>query len=240
MKKLLDDHKIEHTRISAIDGKNDISQYCVPSIFISTYANACTTSHMKALQYFVDNIEDDRVIIFEDDVSFEFLPYISGNWSDFEKMLPDDYNVVQLAIITTHPLTTDLTQYLGHSSAAAYLIKKKAANEILRNYVSDGKVKLRWNIHPVADHAVYSLPHTYSIPIFTYLNEDSTIHDDHLDLHKKAKDQQYQAWIRSGDKALRYRPVPKNNKWVIIAIVLIVIIFIVINLMSCAHNSLRS
>ena len=230
MEELLNDHKIEHTRIPAIDGMNDISKYCVPSIFISTYANACTSSHMKALQYFVDNVEDDRVIIFEDDVSFEFLPYISSNWSEFEKILPDDYNVVQLAVIAEHPITTDLTQYLGYSSAAAYLIRKKAASKILRNYVLDGKVNLRWTLYPVSEHAVYRLPHVYSIPIFTYLNEDSTIHNDHLDLHKKSKNQQYQAWLRAGNKAIRYRHVPKSKKWIIIAITLIIIIFIVIRL----------
>ena len=116
MEKLL--ANLDHTRISAIDAKGpEFNNYCIADI--NSLENACTCSHLKALKYFVEETKENRIVIFEDDVSFEFLPFIPYNWSIFEKMLPDDYNVVQLALNTPNAIKTYLDVYQTHNYCAA-------------------------------------------------------------------------------------------------------------------------
>ena len=195
MRELL--HNLKHTRITAIDASSyELYKYCIPNNLLKPSENACTCSHFKALKYFVDNVKEDRIIIFEDDVSFDFLDKIPYNWSDFEKGLPE-YNVVQLAIASTKIITTNLVEFQDqYYSTTAYLITKKAARLILDDYSSKiyYKFVLGGRTRPTADTVIYSLEKTYSIPIFTYLNNDSTIHSKHLAFHKETKEQQLQAW----------------------------------------------
>ncbi|XWV26688.1 glycosyl transferase family protein [Tupanvirus soda lake] len=60
---------------------------------------------MYALKYFVEQMSDEKIVIFEDDIDFEFLNYMSyQTWSEFEDDLPPDYNVVQMC--TIYPIKT--------------------------------------------------------------------------------------------------------------------------------------
>lgn len=195
MKKLL--RNLKNTRITAVDGASyELYTYCVPNNLLKPAENACTCSHLKALKYFVDKVKEDRVIIFEDDVSFDFLDKIPYNWSDFEKALPN-YNVIQLAISSSEIITTNLVEFQNkYYGTTAYLITKEAARLILDNYISKTyhKFVLSGRSKATADTVIYSLMNTYSIPIFTYLNKDSTIHPNHLTFHQATKEQQQEAW----------------------------------------------
>lgn len=211
MEELLNGYGIQHTRIRAINGLDwrdpELKTFCFKNRMISSAENACTCSHFKALQYFVDNITDDKIIIFEDDVSFEFLKYIPYNWSEFEINLPKNYNVVQLAISTTKVVTPNLVKTNPENNyycTCAYLITKSAAKQILSNYYlkSYSKFDLSRAVWATADTALYSLPNTYSIPIFTYCAKDSTIHSRHLNAHIDSKQQQLNMWTKINTEKL--------------------------------------
>lgn len=203
MEILLNRYYLNHTRIRAVDGfnKEELKRICVPHPFLSQRENACTCSHILALKYFVENMEDDRVIVFEDDVSFEFLQYIPYCWSRFEKELPDDYGLVQLAITNDHGdipcelVKIDPTKKFFCS--AAYLIKKSTAQGLLERYFSNksGKIDLALQQYPAADTMITSVENVYSIPIFTYLTTDSIIHPIHLHIHNRSKKRQQKQWI---------------------------------------------
>ena len=203
MEKLLSDYNIEHIRIPAIDGTNpnnvEYKNICIPNNTISAPENACTCSHIKALKYFTENMEDDLVIIFEDDVSFEFLKFIPFNWSDLNNNFPKKYNVIQLAIIngSVNNYLIKSNPEMRYFSAAAYLITKAAAKKILEKYYDQklNIIDLSKQGYGVADLMIFSIGDTYSIPIFTYLIADSTIHPDHVESHKEKKDTQLDMWV---------------------------------------------
>lgn len=198
----LNDYKINNMRISAIDGTNnktsELDKICIISNKISLAENACTCSHLLAIKHFYENIDNDEIIIFEDDVSFEFLQYIPYNWSNFRKTIPINFNIIQLAIATYNPIN----KYLIKTSlvnkyycSAAYLITKKYAKILVEKYFDkDGKINLS-NKNPVTiDLILSNSGATYSIPIFTYETDDSTIHKEKYWI-KKSKMQQLQLWM---------------------------------------------
>lgn len=166
---------------------------------LSDAENACSCSHLIALRYFIEKTNEDKIVIFEDDVSFEFLEYIPYNWSEFMEHLPKNYKIIQLAVIgmgrDVYP-KLDIINYL-YCSTTAYLITRKAAIEILNDYYPNfEKITLSNKIMGTAraDEIIRLYGNTYSIPIFTYRGTDSTIHAEHLSIHLKSKNQQFDEW----------------------------------------------
>ena len=216
MEKLFETHDLNATRIPGINGELMDIEFRNSCIINKNYyirENACTCSHLKALKYFIDNMSDDKIIIFEDDVSFDFLSYIPFNWSHLMSMLPSNYNIIQLAT-SGENVNLNLTEINGDSKSygtIAYLITRNAAIQLLDKYYSKqfGRFVLANQKWVTADSALYSLPHTYRIPIFTYTNTDSTIHSIHLKKHAASKKQQLDALMHSlRSSGLRSPPVP--------------------------------
>lgn len=204
MENLLKWYNLDNHRICAVDGTKhinpDLKRYCISNPKLSPAENACTCSHLLAMQYFVDNMDDDRVIIFEDDVSFDFLNIIPFSWSELEKNFPKNYDIIQLAI-STNKINVDnilvkTTPELKYYCSTAYLITKDAAKKILKQYYyrTYGKFNLSVQKYATADSILTSVGHTYSIPIFSYKSTDSTIHPNHLAIHKRSRDQQLILW----------------------------------------------
>ena len=174
---------------------------CIPNRNYHAKENACTCSHLKALKYFIEKMTDEKIIVFEDDISFEFLEYVPFNWSQLVNItLPKNYNVVQLAT-SGENISLDLTEINADSKSygtIAYLITRAAATQLLDKYYSKrfNRFVLANEKWITADSALYSLPHTYRIPIFTYTNMDSTIHNIHLQKHAASKKNQLELWSK--------------------------------------------
>lgn len=193
---------MNHTRIQAVDGNQPITvleTYCLTSPSLTKHETACTLSHLIAIHHFL-TLPDPYVVIFEDDVSFEFLPYIPFNWSDFVKSLPKDWQVVQLAVSEIIPRTgIDLVRAKhgdGRYCSAAYLINKAGAQSIIDQYYSANyrKYILKTKYRPTADEIICHAAICYSCPIFTYLTDTSTIHTSHLGFHNASKEWQLALW----------------------------------------------
>ncbi|AYV84932.1 MAG: glycosyltransferase family 25 [Satyrvirus sp.] len=209
MEALLDSYKITHFRIRAIDGMRlsdpELETLCTKNLLLSRGENACTCSHIKALKYFLENMSDDKVIIFEDDVSFEFLSYISYDWSDLEKNLPENYDIIQLAInCDKYHVDYKLVKTnsdMRYFCSAAYLVTRNGATKLLDRYLpkKTQKIDLSNNPYPTADAMITSTGNTFSIPIFTYATNQpllkSMLHPSHYGMHNKSKDQQLKQWI---------------------------------------------
>lgn len=202
---LLETHK--NTRIDAFDGLNetliteiskinDLTKITDPKVI------ACACSHLKALRYFVEETDLTEVLIFEDDVSTEFLEYIPFDFSTLYSHLPTNWNIIQLAITSNNkPVKNILVKFdkiLHYHSCTAYLIKKNAAKEILEKYYQSNIYDFS-KLDPrmiTSENVIYTLSNIYSIPIFTYFTDkfESTIHQNHLALHQQNKDYQLQLW----------------------------------------------
>ncbi|MEM0353967.1 MAG: glycosyltransferase family 25 protein [Thermoplasmata archaeon] len=216
MENLLNQYKLSHTRIEAVDGfsihNKEYVSCCRRNRSIRNVENACTCSHLKALKFFLEKMDDERIVVFEDDVTFEFLEYIPFNWSEFEKNLPRDYHVVQLAIFsTTSEVECKLVKWnpqKKYYGTVAYLMKRVAAEKLLKIYFSE---RLRMfdlsDKIALADMAIYSIGHAYSIPIFSYL-ANSIIHPSFNNQYMIYKTLQKEVWKKiSEDKNFNLKKI---------------------------------
>ncbi len=154
---------------------------------------------LKLSSIFVECVNDDEIIVFEDDVAFDFLPYVPFNWSEFKEMLPTDYEIVQLAVTfptgNLSPEIVKITPASKYYCSTAYLVTRPAAIKLInRYYAPDGKIDLSNQEFVTADAMIAATDNTYSIPIFTYQITESIIHQNHLHLHRKSKAQQLVMW----------------------------------------------
>lgn len=217
MEKLLNDHGLNHTRISAVDGmvKNnpEFVNFCKKNTTMTDPENACTCSHIKALLHFINNTKLSEVIIFEDDIDFCFLDFIPYDWSTFIKHIPENYHVVQLAVTMDEGSPENYLVKSNtkgtHYCSAAYLISRIGAMALLKEYYVENTftVNLKDKIHATADAIITNTSASYSIPIFTYQLTSSIIHPRHLHIHRKSKIYQYKMW-----KALKETGSSFNEK----------------------------
>lgn len=202
MEKLLNICKLDHTRIKAIDGNNkEEMEICIKSNDLENGANACMCSHLKALRYFLEETIEDKIIIFEDDVSFEFLKYIPYNWTELEKQFPKDYDVIQLSYSTfdkklIYPflIKKNIQNLCDYDGTIAYLISRKTAQILIDKFYKNNKYDLSIMYYPAADRIIVKMPNTYVIPIFSFDAIESTIHNDYIDYHRKTKNDQLEVW----------------------------------------------
>lgn len=206
MIKELESRNLRHHRIRAVDGYNieQLKQECNINPIQTPAVNACLCSHLKALKFFIKETEEEEVVIFEDDIDFIFQNIIPFDWSEFYQSLPQNWNLIQLSVTyiygsIKHTLTP-VNPKMRYDCAAAYLINRKTAIDLLNLYKSntssdDGPLFDFLNKKFItADSMITSVPNAYSIPLFTYQTKDSTIHPNHLIWHSRSKQQQLLRW----------------------------------------------
>lgn len=152
----------------------------------------CLFSHMKALRYFLENTKEREVLICEDDVSFELTKFYKKKLTDYLREIPSNYDVVNLldSKVTGVKLKKNIKyQYF----TACYLISRKGAKKVLNKFDKLNYMFLRTDINYVADHFIfYDYDEefiSYVYGLVTYKNNDSFIHQNHVDnCHKRVKD----------------------------------------------------
>ena len=209
-----------HTRISGIDAREDedVTQYIkgrVPDN-LSPGELGCCMSHLKAIKYFLDETDYDRVLIMEDDVDFSTVRCWNFSWNDLYGNLPYDYDCMQFTII--NPAEVHITmhpRFINDFSAAAYLITRHHAEKVYKRHIRGKKYRLDNGVLPRAtseDCILYS-GKTYAFPIFLFkMDLGSAIHDDHLDIfHKNSYQGVNDFWTSQGssvpiEQLMKYEP----------------------------------
>ena len=178
-----------YTRISAYDGRDgndlgDILKGRYPDMMTSGEVG-CTTSHLKAIRYFLENSDAQCALIMEDDCDLSTAKYWPFAWKDFYSKIPYAYDVVQLAIISTTPVHVSLhRRFVNDFSTACYLITRHHAQKLVNLHIRGDKYKIDNGVKPraVADDLIYNSGNTFAIPLFLYKIElGSSIHHDHVD-----------------------------------------------------------
>lgn len=176
----LNDYKLQNTRIEGIYNKK-------------SGVLGCFLSHIKALEYFVNNPSiGEYCLITEDDVSFDYLPFWKKTFWDYINDVPKNFNIVQLSVtygqgeLKNNQIIKSI-ECQKHKyymwGAACYLIKRDAAKKLLQ-YIP--KLNNKYNImnikNAISDVFIYqTIDNVYSIPLFTYNTKfDSNIHQDHI------------------------------------------------------------
>ena len=191
-----------YERISAYDGREDD----LSDILRGRYPNnmtsrevGCTTSHLKAIKHYLDTSDSPYAVIMEDDCSLDLVRYWNFTWSDFYGHFPYDWDVVQIAIISTGDIHVKLhKRFVNDFSTACYVINRYHAEKLVRLHCRGDKYKLDQGVKPraVADDLIYNSGNTFAIPLLLYRIElGSSIHPEHIDVfHKGNYKAQFNYW----------------------------------------------
>lgn len=208
MEKMLQTIDISNQRISAIDGKNEkIYDMIDTNNYDSTDSEyGCLMSHLQAVRTF-EKSNNSIALILEDDCTLELKKYWDGSFdqkiNEIISNAPKDWEIIMLSYIVelNHPLNnwSNDEKYIrfdsGIYSTLSYLINKKGAKKLIDDCdnlscYKDNVYLLNSKAQHKADHYIYknTITYCYKYPLFIYDNEDSTIHDDHLNFHKQNKE----------------------------------------------------
>ena len=195
-----------YTRISGYDGRDDDLGHIIKGVYPTMMTSGeigCVTSHLKAIKHWFETSDSDCAMILEDDVDLELAHHWNFTWRQFFSKIPYDWDVVQLAIISTGNIHVELHQrFVNDFSTAAYIITRHHATKIIKNHIRGEKYKLDNGIKPraVADDLIYNSGMSYACPIFNYkLELGSSIHPEHVDIyHRQCRNAIKNYWVQSG------------------------------------------
>jgi GR25 family glycosyltransferase involved in LPS biosynthesis len=194
MMKILNNLDIPNSRISAIDGSIiDLSSITNLEAPLTNYEKACVLSHIKAISY-LENIDGNYFLILEDDITLNNttlfnidLKHIIENAPNFDilllgKIIPVSNN----SFIEINNLYLKWTE--GIYSTMSYIISREGINKII-NFAKYNFNTNNFNINNnlnIADTYIYKIVNTYvyKYNYITSLDNESTIHPEHLDNHK--------------------------------------------------------
>lgn len=198
-----------YERISAYDGRIDDLGHLITGAYPNNMTSGeigCVTSHLKAIQHWLETSESDVAMFMEDDIDLQTVSYWNFKWNDFYSKLPYNWDCVQLAIICTGPLHANLhRRFVNDFSTACYIITRHYAEKLVKYHiVGNEKYKLNNGVkpRPVADDLIYNSGNTFAIPLFLYrISLGSSIHPDHIDaFHKQNYDGILEYWKTQGNQ----------------------------------------
>jgi GR25 family glycosyltransferase involved in LPS biosynthesis len=221
MELILNNINILNHRIEAIDG-NNLNSIKLNNINkkkeMSKYEIACCLSHIKAINY-LNNLSGNYFMICEDDISIENLYYFKKNKVENIILGAPQFDI--LLLYKTYPeeidhLYTNWSDYYKNGldktiyGAVCYIISRRGINKIC-NYVkyfnNNNKDNFEFNSKynkefDLADIFLFNNLETF-VYKYNFINtnndNDSLIHNDHLDFHKICNQKQLNIIIRDKD-----------------------------------------
>jgi GR25 family glycosyltransferase involved in LPS biosynthesis len=202
---VLNKFNIMNYRFNAFDGKyiDDIkSKYFISTDNIyPTYSNAeyaTLLSHLTSIDLYCNSFNNclyNYGLICEDDLSLEFVKY----WNvDLKHIIEElkDFDILMLGYFSLDINHTQIyNNWTGTQwSCMAYIVNKNTVKEKIKELKIDGKWKCNKDDLMIADNYIYSKFKTYyyKYPYFCNpSNNDSNIHEDHLDYHIMYKNMNY-------------------------------------------------
>mgnify|MGYP001217807435 FL=1 len=197
----------DHTRISGIDARiegefEDHLSGTVPHTMIANEIGCCM-SHLKAIKYFIEEMDCDEVMIMEDDAFFETVRYWPFTYKEAATHFPYNYDAMQLTTINPAVVYVTLhNRFINDFSAAVYVLKRHHAEKIYKHHVRKNKFKLDTDVRPRAtsEDIIFESGKVYCIPMFLYrLDLGSSIHPEHIDIfHRNSYNGISNFWVESG------------------------------------------
>ena len=228
MEHILSNFPIHNNRISAVDGtiNNDIKNTYFSldnnSKYYPNYSNteyAILASHLNAIDKFITEDNNyEYCLIFEDDLSLDFIQYWNKPISEIINDAPHDWEILMLGYFSLNlNYQHDYSKWNNEWSALSYIVNKKNiknSNKLkqlkiinIDKNIKKNKNNFKWKCNEydlmVSDNYIFSKFNTYvyKYPYFTFPNNnDSTLHSDHLNYHKIYKNNNYLIWNNIIDK----------------------------------------
>jgi hypothetical protein len=114
----------------------------------------CSVSHIKTIDKWIKETDEEYAFFCEDDLSLETASYWNFTWDEFYGKLPEDWECVQLFIISEH-FKVESLELIGRMwnfwGATAYIMKRDYAKKIVNNYYKDNKYVL----NPVNEDPIF-------------------------------------------------------------------------------------
>ena len=187
-------------KITAYNGITSNDFYIKNNMFeIKGGEYGCTCSHLKALEYYVNNLSHHPyIIIAEDDLSFDYLKYWKKSWNEYFNDIPNDFDLLMLTL-NTPLLNEEIYNEIKIQkwkpkmySTVCYMINLNSAKKIL-NLIP--KIDNKYNFSKFKDRnymladslLYYNLDKVYNYPLFTYDCSESIINNERLKSHKHRK-----------------------------------------------------
>lgn len=204
MIKLLNNfNNIPNERVNAIDGNLDINiktkYFYKNDNTYPDYSNkeyATLLSHLNAIEMFsnLNNVRYGIALIFEDDLSLDFMKYWNDDINTITKNAPQDWDIIMLGYSSLKLFRDEKYQKWNNEwSAMAYLVNHNIKHKI-NNIKKDDKWICKETDLMVSDNYIFSKFNTYVYhkPYFTFPNNnDSILHPDHLNYHRIYKISNY-------------------------------------------------
>jgi GR25 family glycosyltransferase involved in LPS biosynthesis len=175
---------------------------------------AVMIAHINAIKEWVaENSDEEYAIIMEDDVSFYPVDRWNWTWSEFQSRVPEQADIVQLCILKIDPKEYSKIKFehrvrrSDYASAAAYLISKSYAKELLSRHTRDSKYVFEApaGMNSVADELLYDSDNAYACPLFLFDDSSGSSQTlkEHLDaVHYPAKMHMIELWNNIGKATL--------------------------------------
>jgi GR25 family glycosyltransferase involved in LPS biosynthesis len=205
MTNLLKNIAIPNIRIDAVNGNdgdmiiNSTNDNIIKNTTMSKPEIGCTLSHIKAISYLKD-VEGDYFLICEDDISMtninlipKTLKEIINNAPEFDILLMHKIYCRHLNKIYTswnEEYNKDNDNY-AICSTASYIISRSGINKICNEVCNYDSNTNKFNFYKqisVADIFLYNYTNTwvYKYNFISTKDEDSIIHSNHIEYHKKS------------------------------------------------------
>ena len=198
----------DHTRISGIDAREGDGfephlSGTVPHTMIANEIGCCM-SHLKAIKYFIEEMDCDEVMIMEDDALFETVRYWPFTYKEASALFPYNYDAMQLTTINPAVVYVTLhNRFINDFSAAVYVLKRSHAQKIYNAHVRGDKFKMDMDVRPRAtsEDLIFESGKVYCIPLFLYrLDLGSSIHPEHIDIfHRNSYNGISNFWVESSN-----------------------------------------
>ena len=196
----------DHTRISGIDAREGDGfephlSGTVPHTMIANEIGCCM-SHLKAIKYFIEEMDCDEVMIMEDDALFETVRYWPFTYKEASALFPYNFDAMQLTTINPAVVYVTLhNRFINDFSAAVYVLKRSHAQKIYNAHIRGNKFKMDMDVRPRAtsEDLIFESGKVYCIPLFLYrLDLGSSIHPEHIDIfHRNSYNGISNFWVES-------------------------------------------
>lgn len=202
------------------------------SLELNFSARGPVTSHLKAIKEWYENTDEPYTLFCEDDLSFDSVEYWNFTWNEFFLSLPNNWDCVQLCLVRQDMFAyyyPDTDFKLRHRcfddwSACVYLITRKHAENLIKNYYSNDSIHLEykgtdreyrvslenayWFLLPHAENLIYSCfddAKIYSFPLFLENVNDfiSTRPEPHLSYPNVISYNQVIEWWKTKGKNIK-------------------------------------
>jgi len=174
--------------IEGFDAKDNIKEIFLNVNYeeeiITPNIAAVSASHLKAIEYWINDSNSEYSIICEDDISFDPVEYWNFTWKEFINRISFDWDIIQLSVCYSNKNTNFKLQKKKDGDffygAQCYIIKRNYAKKILKKYLVNGKYNLDFPSMEIMADAKLLYGHSDNVFVTSIFAENTDFISDNM------------------------------------------------------------